>query len=207
MAAAQPLNQRGSRQRRLEVQAAKWLMAAAIVGSVMALGGVHTSVLLVLAGVLGVAVLLAWWGAGAVRLRSPATLVACTALGLALATVAQTVPLPVPWLARLSPAAADIWASCLSALHESGPHLATLTLDPTATRVQALRGVVYLLAFLVALRIARHSEGVVFLERALVAAGVALVIATWLHPPSAQTRSSGFTVRSTTPGRATWPRS
>ena len=61
----------------------------------------------------------------------------------------------------LSPHAADVWSRSLRPLGEEGPSMITLSLDPTATRVEVLRGIVYLLAFLAALRVAWRREGAV----------------------------------------------
>ena len=54
---------------------------------------------------------------------------------------------------------------------------APLSLDPTATRIEVLKGVAYLLAFATALRLARTREGVAFLSNLVVATGMVLAAA------------------------------
>jgi hypothetical protein len=48
------------------------------------------------------------------------------------------------------------------------------TLDPIATRVEVLKGVAYLLAFVTALRVARRKDGVTFLSGVIVATALVL---------------------------------
>jgi tetratricopeptide (TPR) repeat protein len=58
----------------------------------------------------------------------------------------------------------------------------TLSLDPGATRIQLLRGVAYLLAFLAALRVVARVESAFVLEMALAASGLIAAVAALLHP-------------------------
>ncbi len=109
--------------------------------------------------------------------------------------------MPASWLERLAPAAADVWARCLLPLHEQGPSWATLSLDPTATRVEVLRGVAYLLVFLAAIRIAARREGVTFLEGGSDRNRLgALALAAWLHPPLGAEKVFGFYQPMRSPG-------
>ena len=124
----------------------------------------------------------AWWRAEPLRARWCATLVLWTGVALTSWTALSVVPMPSGWLLHLSPHAADIWARCLAPLGHPGPAWATLSVDPSATRVEVLRGVAYGLAFVAASRIAARREGVVFLERALAVTAVALAAAALLHP-------------------------
>lgn len=82
----------------------------------------------------------------------------------------------------LSPASAEVWAGALAPLHETGPAWVSLSLDPTATRVQVLRGIVYVASFVVALRIAERHGGARLLTMVIVATALTLAAAAVLHP-------------------------
>ncbi len=97
-------------------------------------------------------------------------------------TALQALVLPASIVRALSPATAEVWAGALAPLHEAGPAWAALSLDPTATRVQFLRGIVYLASFLVALRIAERRGGTRFLSLAIIATALVLAMAAILHP-------------------------
>src|SRR5204863_7059918 len=56
-----------------------------------------------------------------------------------------------------------------------------LSLDPPSTRIEVLRGVAYILAFLAAIRIAHKKEGAVFLERLVVVAPLVVGIIAAIH--------------------------
>jgi hypothetical protein len=113
---------------------------------------------------LAVATLTQWWNAEPYASRDAATLLLGCGLALNLYTVAQCVPLPARLLGAVAPTNADVWAHALSALRESGPTWAPLTVDPVASRVEVLKGVAYLLAFVTALQVARKRGGITFLS-------------------------------------------
>jgi tetratricopeptide (TPR) repeat protein len=163
-------------------RASKWLLAAAIAGSALAVGTVHTVVLCPVTAVLAAAAVLAWWRAEPLRVRAAATLLLFTGIGLVAYTSLQCLPLPVRWLAFLAPHNADVWSRALLPLREPGPSWAPITLDPVASRVEVLKGVAYLLAFVTALRLAHKREGVAFLSGVIVVTGVILGAAALLHP-------------------------
>jgi len=54
--------------------------------------------------------------------------------------------------------------------------------DPIATRVEVLKGVAYLTAFITALRVARNADGVAFLSTIIIVTGAALAVTALLHP-------------------------
>ncbi len=114
--------------------------------------------------------------------RTAATLLLLTGTALTAYTAIQCVPMPAAWLATIAPRNADVWSRVLTPLHEAGPSWAPLSLDPTATRIEALKGVAYLLAFLAALRLARNRDGAAFLSNVIVATGMVLAAAALLHP-------------------------
>jgi hypothetical protein len=158
------------------------MLALAVFGSAMALGAVHTTVLLIATGGLAAASWLAWQGAEPMRPRPAATLLFWTCVLLTAWTALQALPIPLTWMRVLAPGNADVWDRALLPLREAGPSWATLSLDPVATRVQVTRGIAYLLAFVAAVRIANRRQGGAFLEGTLVATGLALAVAAWLHP-------------------------
>lgn len=176
-------NARNAGRRRARMaMASRWLLALAIAGSALAVGTVHTITLCIVTAVLAAAAVLAWWDAEPMRARSSATILLFTGIGLTAYTALQCVPMPIGWLAALAPHNADVWSRALSPLHEPGPTWAPISLDPIATRVEVLKGVAYLLAFVTALRVARRKEGVAFLGGVIVVTATALALAAILHP-------------------------
>jgi O-antigen ligase len=65
---------------------------------------------------------------------------------------------------------------------EPGPRWAPISLDPTATRIEVLKGITYMLAFMTSLRIARNRRGAAFLSEAIIVTGLVLAVAALLHP-------------------------
>jgi tetratricopeptide (TPR) repeat protein len=163
-------------------RAGQWLLALTLAGSVLALGALHTETLVFVALVLGASCFVLWFGARPIVLRPAATALLLLGIGLIAFTLLQCIPMPMSVLRALAPENADVWSRCLLPLREVGPSWAPISLDPGATRVQALRGVTYLLAFLASLRIAARHQGTSFLEAALVASVGAFAILTLMHP-------------------------
>jgi tetratricopeptide (TPR) repeat protein len=162
----------------------RWVLAAAIAGAALAIGTVHTVTLCVVSAALALATGLTWWGAERTdfRPRLAATLLVATGVVLMGYTALQCVPMPIGWLAAMAPRNADTWARALLPLHQPGPSWVPISLDPAATRIELLKGVAYLLAFVTALRIARTREGIAFLSTTIVLTGAALAVAAVLHP-------------------------
>jgi tetratricopeptide (TPR) repeat protein len=173
------------------VQVMRVLYGATIVGSALAIGSLHTVVLAVVASVLALATVLGWGVGEPFRARRPATLLLLAAVGLSAWTVLQAVPLPIGLLARIAPLDADTWSRALLALNEPGPAHAPVSLDPIATHVQVLRGICYVMAFLLSVRIANRRQGAVFLECAIGVTGLALAVAGLLHPAFGATKVFG----------------
>ncbi|MBV9947779.1 MAG: O-antigen ligase family protein, partial [Myxococcales bacterium] len=170
----------------------RWSLAAAMAGSALAIGTVHTVTLCVVAVLLAVAAAAVWWTCEPIRVRPAASLLLAIGLALVGYTILQCVPMPIGLLRVLAPQNADIWSRALAPLHEAEPGWAPLTLDPPATRVEALRGVTYLLAFLAALRIAHRREGVAFLHAVIVVTALSLALAALLHPAFGAKRLYGI---------------
>jgi hypothetical protein len=88
-------------------RASRWVLAAAIAGSALAVGTVHTVTLCIVTALLAVAAVPAWWGAEPMKARSAATLLLFTGIGLTAYTALQCVPMPIGWLAVIAPHNAD----------------------------------------------------------------------------------------------------
>jgi tetratricopeptide (TPR) repeat protein len=158
------------------------MLAVAMAGAALGVGAVHEVVLCAVGGVLIVAALLAASDFPRGGARPQATLLLVTAIALTVFTALQCVPMPSRLLVMLSPHAADVWSRVLVPLREAGPGWAPISLDPHATRVETLKGCMYLLSFLVALGVARNTRGRAFLGGAIVLVAVALAAAALLHP-------------------------
>ncbi len=156
--------------------------ALAIGGSALALGSLDTPVLCCVVAGLCLSLALVWSGAEATLPRGVATLVFITALGLTLYTAFQTIPLPAGLIAAIAPHTADVWARSLSPLGEPGPRWHPISLDPIATKIEVLRGLAYLVAFLTAVRIARRRQGVAFLSWVLITSCALVAVAAIAHP-------------------------
>jgi hypothetical protein len=160
----------------------QWLFAIGVSGSALAVGAVHTVTMCLVTAVLAVGMALVWWGAEPARVRPVATLLLVVGLALTAYTVLQCVPMPVAWLRHLSSYSANVWSRALYPLGEQGQAWAPLSLDPHATRIEALKGVAYVLAFVAAVRLARRREGVAFLSWIVMLTGLALAAAALIHP-------------------------
>ena len=160
----------------------RWILAVTVLLSALGLGALHTPVLAACAVLAALGTGLLWFDAEPLEPRPAATVLVGVGLVLVLWTLVQLVPLPRGVLAALASENADVWSRALGPLREDGPRVATISLDPTASRVQILRGITYLTVFIGALRVARRKEGVVFLERVLLVSAVAVAGAALIHP-------------------------
>jgi hypothetical protein len=172
----------GSRAEEKRARVGRWLLAINIGLSALALGALHTQVLAVCAVVAALSAGLLWYGSEPLSARPAATTLVTVGVLLVSWTLLQAIPLPRAVVAALASDNADVWHRALSPLREAGPSFVTISLDPVATRVQVLRGVTYLLTLVAALRVAHRPEGIAFLERAVVAAGIAMAFAAAMHP-------------------------
>jgi tetratricopeptide (TPR) repeat protein len=78
---------------------------------------------------------------------------------LALACLLQALPLPLGWLAQIAPSQADVWERALRPFGSPPPELATLSLAPHRTLVEALKMASYGVIFYVSVRFGRHGMG------------------------------------------------
>lgn len=160
--------------------AGKWLLAAVVPASAMAIGSLHTPVLVAVAAAAAIACALVWTATP--RRTSRASQWVLVAFGILLgATVLQAIPLPAGVARWIAPGTADVWARALSPLHEAGPAWHPVTVAPPATHVEILRGALYGCVFLAALRVAYSEGGASFLERVVVASAVVMALASLAH--------------------------
>lgn len=124
-------------------------LALAVVGSVLAIGAVHTPVLVAVSLLTGVAGFLTLR-----RRRSSWPLPAWVLLALAGYSLLQAVPLPAAALASLAPRNAEVWARALEPFGEPGPRWVSLSLDPGASVVEGLKWLTYALGFVSAAALA-----------------------------------------------------
>lgn len=160
----------------------RYLLAATIPVSALGLGGLLTSVLAICAVLAAVGTALLWFDAEPLEPRPAATMLVVVGGALVAWTFLQIVPLPRGLVAAIAPENADVWSRALSPFRQDGPKFVPISLDPTASRIELLRGITYLTVFLGALRIARRHEGVVFIERVLLVSAVVVAAAALLHP-------------------------
>ncbi len=121
------------------VQIVGALMALVVIGSALAIGTVHVQTLLVIApiafGAATLAIMHDLKRRGATAIAFPAMI----ASALAFVTLLQAIPLPISWLIKIAPTNADVWARALLPFGESGPAFASISLDPGASVVEALK--------------------------------------------------------------------
>lgn len=149
------------------------LLVVVVVGSVLAFGALHASVSCLLA--LPCAVLVA---ISVGRLEHVPALL-WLLLGLVAFTLLQTVPLPLGWLKVLAPHSFEVWSG-LSSLDGSPRSLASVSLDPGASALEAMRWSMYA-AVLCAALVARHARGRRWLAQLLFLSALALALVTLLH--------------------------
>lgn len=166
----------------LAFEIGRWLFAAALLTSGLVIGSLDTPVLALVGVSLSVSATLVWWGSEAMAPRRPAFVLLTTGAALTLYTALQAAPLPASFSAATDAHAADIWARALLPFGEAGPAWHPLSLDPTATRVEVLRGLAYLAALLAAVRIGSRRDGSVFLARVVVVASLAVAVVSIAHP-------------------------
>lgn len=158
----------------------RWLLAAVVPLSVMALGSLMP-ILLVIVTVLAAASCALLW-VGAPKRVSRATRWILIAWGLFMfVTLLQVVPLPAGVVHFLAPANAQMWDRALAPLREAAPAWQTISIAPAATRVELLRGIFYGCIFLAGLRVASEDGGTTFLERIVIFSASAFAFVTLAH--------------------------
>lgn len=131
------------------------LLTLVVAGSLLAVGTVHVEVLLVVAPFALVAGALAIWIEDRSERRLPTA--AVIAAGLSLYSLLQAVPLPPRWLKTISPVAAQTWKDAFKLLDLPATRWVSLSVDPGASRVEALKWLCYAAVFSAAARLARQK--------------------------------------------------
>ncbi len=159
-----------------------FVLGVAFVG--VAIGGIHTEALALSTGLFSAAFALSYLPRSARPFRPKASATALVGVGIGLCafTALTTLPLPAHVVSTLAPANGDVWARALRGFGEDGPAWTTLSLDPTATRIEVLRGILYLLVFLTAHRFTQSQGGTELLERVVVGVALFMAAASILHP-------------------------
>jgi hypothetical protein len=169
------------------------LLALVVLGSALAVGGVHVPVILVLALVSSAMTALALRTSppqdSFELLRTPA------GLGLVLAafTFIQSIPIPIPVLRWIAPDNADVWSRSLIPLGEKGPGWASLSLDPGASIIESLKWFTYAGVFAVSNLIAR-KRGRTWGVALVFASGALVALVTIVHGLLGATKVYGFYV-------------
>lgn len=171
--------------------AGKWLLAAVVPGSALAMGSLPTEVLVVVSVVAAIACGLLWLDPPERATRASRWLLVATALLLGM-TVLQAIPLPAGVVRVLAPANADIWEHALSPFHEPGPAWHTISVAPAATRAEVLRGTFYACVLLGALRVGALDGGTTFLGRLVVASTCLVAISALAHAALSADRVFGI---------------
>jgi tetratricopeptide (TPR) repeat protein len=130
------------------------LLAVTVVASLLAVGTVHISSLLVIASIALLSFTIACFTEENWKDRVPPP--AWVLLGLSLYSLLQSVPLPFAWLRHASPGAAQVWLDARSLLGVAARGPAPLSLDPSASRAEALKWLTYAAVFVTAGQIARR---------------------------------------------------
>jgi tetratricopeptide (TPR) repeat protein len=162
------------------IRAGKWLLAALVPASALALGSLPNEVLVLMSAAAALACGLLWYEHD-VRTSRASRFVLLALVLLVGWTILQAVPLPAGLVRVLAPANADIWDRALSPLREPGPAWHSLSVAPGATRVEVLRGFFYGCVLLAALRVASLENGERFLVRLVVFSSVLMAVAALAH--------------------------
>lgn len=158
----------------------RWLFAATVVGSVMAMGSlVNTALAISSVGAAVSCVLL--WLQPPHRLTSAAKWLLIAWAILTFATVLQAVPLPAGVVRVIAPANAEIWERALTPFGEKAPAWHPITTAPPATYIEILRGLFYGLLLLGGISIASDEGGVTFLEGLVMISASAVAFVSIAH--------------------------
>jgi tetratricopeptide (TPR) repeat protein len=133
-----------------EERVLSWLLVTTVVGSVLAVGTVHIPTLVAVSAFAVASAALAVRARVLSSGRPPLSAPVVLLLALTAYTLFQAAPLPMALLAKIAPANADVWARALLPFGEPGPRWASLSLDPGASLVEALKWFDYACVFVAA---------------------------------------------------------
>ena len=180
---------RDSAERRLF--AGKWLLAVVVACSALGLGSLPGEVLVVMSVGATIACALLW-SVPLERIPRSARYVLAAITILLAATILQLIPLPATVVRVVAPANADIWERALAPLREPGPSWHPITVAPTATALEVVRGAFYGCIFLGALRVAAMEKGERFLERIVIISTTVFALCALAHAAVGAEKVFGF---------------
>ena len=173
--------------RELQEPLARYLLILVVLGSVLAVGTVHSATLAIFGSLACIAGALAIWRGELPGVVPPP---AAIALGLAVFTAFQAVPLPISVATWLSPESADIWRAAFGAIGES-PAFVSVSLDPGASWREAAKWLSYGALFFAAASVGARKGAAYGIAVVFVAATIVSVLG-MAHDLLNVTRLYGF---------------
>ena len=151
------------------------MLALVVAGSLLAIGCVHFFPLLAVATLTFATALETLRRTRAWQAPIVVPLPALVCFALAGYTLLQACPLPMAWLRSVAPSTADVWDRCLLPFGEPGPRWASLSLDPGASVVEALKLGVYGAVFAVAAALSSRRDASLGIATVFLSAGLGAV--------------------------------
>lgn len=170
------------------------ILGSVVVGSMLAVGTVHVSVLLVIAAAALVGASLESMSLR--RVPAPALVLALLAFFSAL----QAVPLPAAWVNAVSTSTGEVWQRCLIPFAEPGLRRFSLSLDAGASIAEALKWLTYACVYIMATCM-RARRGSAWLALLLFGSAVLATFVTLVHGLFNVPALYGFYRPNFTPGR------
>jgi hypothetical protein len=173
--------------------AATWLLGLVVIGAALAIGTVHATTLLVVAALSFFTVALALYGSttAGTSIRPALSLPVITCAALALYTLFQTLPLPMGLLRVIAPANADVWERVLLPFGEPALRWASISLDPGASVLEAVKWATYAAVFASAAAIS-SKRGAAWGVTLVFASAMLAAIITVAHGLAGATRVYGL---------------
>lgn len=170
-------------------------LAAALALSAQAVGAIHLPIVVAYATLVAISGCLAlatsaWSSRDRSRNGLPAAGLEASArrriqvgaglwFALALVCLLQAAPLPLAWIRELAPSQGEVWARALRPFGAPPPELASLSLAPRRTLVEALKMASYGIIFYLSTRLARH--GMARVAALAFASALAVALVTLAH--------------------------
>jgi lipopolysaccharide biosynthesis regulator YciM len=148
------------------------MLAVVVGGSLLAIGTVHFFPLIAVAIMTFATAVETLRRTKAWQTPVVVPLPALVCVALAAYTLIQACPLPIAWLRAVAPSTADVWDRCLLPFASPGPSWATLSLDPGASVVEALKLGIYGAVFTVASTLSSRRDASLGIATVFFSAGV-----------------------------------
>jgi tetratricopeptide (TPR) repeat protein len=158
----------------------KWTLACVVPLSALAVGAVPALALAGTSLLSAIACGFLWWDDTVSVSRAAKAVLLAVGILVGM-TLLQSVSLPASLVRAIAPANAEIWERCLVALREPGPTWHAISLAPSATRIEVVRGLLYATTFLGALRVAKLEHGETFLVRVVVFSATLMALSALAH--------------------------